>query len=182
VELEPDAMTAAARHLEHRIADLQPELLAFLRRRSPGAEEELAQDVWLRVVQAAPDISEDTAFRAYCFTVARRVLVDGHRRRLARAQLVAVDDLDARAGSAPRADDILHARAVLETVEAELDAMRPEIAEVFRERTSGASSFKDIAARQGVPLNTALGRMHRATRRIAEALRARDLIGDDHDR
>jgi len=165
--------------LERRIASLQPELLGFLRRRDPAAADEVAQEVWLRLVQAAPDLTSDAAFRAYCFTVARRVLIDHHRRRRARVRLVAVDDLERTASAGPAPDAELHAAAVREVVERELGSMKPEIAEVFRERTGGTATFREIAERQGVPLNTALGRMHRATHRIAAALRERGLIGDD---
>ena len=62
------------------------------------------------------------------------------------------------------------ARRVAEAVEAELAAMKPELAEVFRWRTRSDLSFKDIAARQGTSVNTALGRMHQATRKVAKAL------------
>ncbi len=169
---------AAASTLDARIARLHPELVGFLRRRAPGMEEELAQEVWLRLVKAAPDIATDESFRAYCFLAARRVLVDFHRRRGARIQLVPSDDVDRSPSAEPSPDAALRARAVHDVVEAELALMKPEIAEVFVERTTGSASFREIAERQGVPLNTALGRMHRATQRIAAALRARDLLGD----
>ena len=48
--------------------------------------------------------------------------------------------------------------------------MKAEIAEVFRMRMSTDLSFQAIADTQGTGLNTALGRMHRATKLIAEAL------------
>ena len=165
--------------LERRIASLQPELLGFLRRREPAAADEVAQEVWLRLVQAAPDLSTDASFRAYCYTVARRVLIDRHRRRRARVHLVAVDDLERTASTGPAPDAALHEAAVRAVVERELAAMKPEIAEVFRERTTGTATFREIAAKQGVPLNTALGRMHRATQKIAAALREHGLIGED---
>lgn len=164
--------------LERRIASLQPELLGFLRRREPSAAHEIAQEVWLRLVQADPDLPSEAAFRAYCFTVARRVLIDRHRRRRARVQLVAVEDLDRTASTGPAPDAGLHEAQVREVVERELAGMKPEIAEVFRERTTGTATFREIAERQGVPLNTALGRMHRATQKIAAALRERGLIGE----
>ena len=56
-----------------------------------------------------------------------------------------------------------------------LAGLRPEIAEVFRLRMTSRLSFKEIAARQGVPLNTALGRMHNATKRLNAALIAAGL-------
>ena len=55
--------------------------------------------------------------------------------------------------------------------------MKPEMAEVFRLRTTDDVPFKDIAERQGCSINTALGRMHRATRKIADALEAEGLSG-----
>jgi DNA-directed RNA polymerase specialized sigma24 family protein len=64
---------------------------------------------------------------------------------------------------------------VAEVVERELQDMKPEIAEVFRWRAEDDVPFKEIAERHGCSINTALGRMHRATLKVAAALRAAGL-------
>jgi DNA-directed RNA polymerase specialized sigma24 family protein len=64
----------------------------------------------------------------------------------------------------------MRANQILQVVEQTLDCMKPDIAEVFRMRMSTNHSFQEIADVQGVGLSTALGRMHRATKTIANAL------------
>lgn len=165
--------------LEERIGHYSAEILAFLRRRAPRDAEELAQETWLRVASANPRCADERAFRAYAFTVARRLLIDHHRRASARIQLVGLPGgLEPAVAGASDPHGDAAAAQTLAVVEAALDAMKPELAQVFRWRTCSQLSFKQIALRQGVPLNTALGRMHHATRRISAALSARGLLPD----
>lgn len=172
-------MLATVTELERRISRFHQELIGFLRRRVPGDPEEAAQEVWLKVARAQPDCPDDASFRAYMYTVARRLVIDLHRRRRARIELVPIDDSaaerQASGGDAP--DASLHASAILRVVEATLSQMKPELAQVFRLRTTEDVPFKEIASMQGCSINTALGRMHRATKKIAAALQAEGLAG-----
>lgn len=156
--------------LETRVDRHREELVGFLARRlgNPADAEELAQEVWVRVARAAPDCPDEASFRGYLFTVARRLLIDHHRRPHNRAALVGLDAPLPDHSRSPEGE--LEAGQVLEVVEAALGGLKPELAEVFRWRTTEDVSFQEIAARQGCGLNTALGRMHRATKTIAAAL------------
>jgi RNA polymerase sigma-70 factor, ECF subfamily len=164
----------AVMRLGERIHRHQAEVLAFLMRRAPQEAEELAQETWLRVHRANPICESEGAFRAYVFTVARRILIDHYRRRSSRVPLVPLEGgLEPSTQVSPHGSVV--AAQTLQVVEGTLAEMRPEIAEVFRLRMTSRLSFKDIAARQGVPINTALGRMHRATKRLHNALCAAGL-------
>ncbi len=159
--------------LEERIARYQAELLGFLRRRAGPDADEVAQDTWLRISRARVEITDEASFRAFLFTVARRLLIDRHRRAAAGPVLVALDD------EVPTADDpaaAFQAGETMRVVEQELGRMKTELSDVFRLRTSTDTSFAEIARLQGVGLNTALGRMHQATRRIALALAGHGLL------
>ena len=162
---------AVASQLDQRIQRYRMELLGFLTRRVPGEAEELAQEVWLKVAKANPTCPDDASFRAYMYTVARRLLIDHHRRRKARIELVHAEQEQLERSPGP-SDPESQSRAsqILAVVQLTLGAMKPEIAEVFRLRMSTQHSFQEIANHQGVGLNTALGRMHRATKLIAHAL------------
>lgn len=176
--METESPVQAHAHLDARIGRHHAELVAFLARRAPLDAEELAQETWLRVARAAPDCADDRTFRAYAYTVARRLLVDHHRRRRARVSLVPLEGgLDPSGGHGP--DDALAAGQALAVVEEALAAMGSDTAEVFRLRVTGDLSFKEIAGQQGVPLNTALGRMHNATRKIRAALVAAGLLTEE---
>ena len=170
-----------AKLLHDRIERFDREILAFLRRRVPSYAEELTQETWLRVAKADPECADDGAFRAYAYTVARRLIVDFHRRRSARIRLVSIERPDHDTPLDPvdpaaSADGPAEASRLLDAIERELAKMKPEIAQVFRWRMTEDVSFKEIAERQGVPLNTALGRHHRATKALAKALAEQGLM------
>ncbi len=165
------------RALDHRIRRHHGEVVAFCERRAAGRGEELAQETWLRLVQAAPDLPDEDRFRAYAFTVAKRVLVDHHRRRAARPRLTLVDTQPEGTDSAAT-DGLLAAADVARVVEAALADAKPEIVEVFHARVHHDVPFKTLAERQGVSINTALGRMHRAVLRIRRALSEAGLLED----
>ncbi len=167
-------MTTPTPSIDSRIAGLRRELLAFLRRRCPGDAEEIAQETWMRVATAAPDCPDEASFRGFVYTVARRLLIDHFRRNARAAPLVPLEGGVEPSGAADPHGHVLAGQA-LAVVQAELEAMKPELAEVFRLRMTTDLSFADIAAHQGCSLNTALGRHHQATKRIARALRDRGL-------
>ena len=162
--------------IDDRIARYRREILSFIARRAPRHAEEIAQETWLRVASAAPDCPDDRAFRAYAYTVARRLLIDHYRRHANRVTLVPLDGgLEFTTHQDPH--DTACASEVLGIVEATLEQMNPTTAEVFRLRMTSEISFKEIASHQGVSINTALGRMHNATKKIAAALEAAGIRG-----
>lgn len=161
--------------LPARIERQRADLVAFLRRRAPDHAEELAQDVWLRVARAKVDFATEEAFRAYVYTVARRLLIDHYRKQVRSPRLVPLDGPE-QGRTALDPEGIARAADVHAVVDEALATMKPEIAEVFRWRAVEDVPFAEIARRQGTPLNTALGRMHKATRRLADALVAAGLL------
>jgi RNA polymerase sigma-70 factor (ECF subfamily) len=161
---------AVAHPLEMSIRALQGELSSFLRRKNKDRAEELTQEVWLRVTRARPEGMPFAEFRAYAYTVARRVLVDEYRRRSARVTLRLVEEAPDGTASSGNPQEHAQAAQMFEVVEAALAQLQPEVVEVFRLRTTTGLAFREIAERQGVPLNTALGRMHRAVKAIRASL------------
>lgn len=174
---EAQTVPSARTLLDERIARHRRELLAFLRRRAPADAEEIAQETWMRVARAEPDCPDDASFRAYAYTVARRLLIDHHRHR---ARSVTLVPLEGGVQATDRSDPlgVVAAGQALALVQAELAAMKPELAEVFRLRMTTGLSFRQIAQRQGCSVNTALGRHHQATKRIARVLAAHGLSGE----
>lgn len=164
----------AVNTLEQHMQGHREELLAFLARRAPSRAEaeELVQETFLRISRAEASLPDPKAFRAYMYTVARRLLIDHHRRRAARIQLVPIEGGQSlqRAPDAHDPETAARAGQILDVVQQALAAMKPEIAQVWRWRMTEDVDFKTIARRQGTGLNTALGRMHRATKHIARAL------------
>ncbi len=152
--------------LEDRIDRHRDALTAFLRRRVGSDAEELSQEVWLRVVRSQARFADEAAFRAFVFTIARRLLIDHYRKHQRKPEMLE----EAEGQDLENPENQLVAHQLADRVDAELRKMKPEISQVFRWRASEQVSFQEIADRQGVGLNTALGRMHRAVQKLSEAL------------
>lgn len=61
--------------------DLQPRLLRYLRGRDRELAEDIAADVWEAIARGIRDFEgDDSDFRGWAFTIARRRLIDHHRK------------------------------------------------------------------------------------------------------
>lgn len=152
-------------------------LMGFLVNRVGTEAEDLHQEVWARVSSALPEYSNNGTFTAWIFQIARRLVIDHYRRTNARIRMVFPEDptVPSQIGSiGPDAD--LQERQIADTLESSLAEMKPEIADVVRWRLFEQTPFKEIAQRQNVPLNTALGRMHSGLKKIRSSLETNDLV------
>ena len=147
------------------------EMVAFLcRRTSETRAEELAQEIWVRMTTSEASFPSDQHQRAYAYAIARRLLIDDHRRRRARPVLTTWTPQTVEPSVSDPPDSVARAKQVSDVVEQTLARLKPEVAEVWRMRVESHHAFKDIAAHQGCSLNTALGRMAGATRQLRRAL------------
>jgi RNA polymerase sigma-70 factor (ECF subfamily) len=74
--------------------DANPALLRYLRVIAPDAAEDIAAETWLQVVRGLPGFRGDQSdWRAWLFTTARRRAIDETRRR-ARRPTSPLDDLE----------------------------------------------------------------------------------------
>ena len=157
----------------------QPALMGMLVNRVGREAEDLYQETWVKVSQSLDTYDERGTFKAWLFQIARRLIIDHHRRRTSRIELVS--DADQPTPSLPflqTPDQPLVAAEVHRCFQASLDALDAPTAEVVRMRLEQNIPFKTIAAHQGVPLSTALGRMHRALKQIRANLIAAKLLED----
>jgi RNA polymerase sigma-70 factor (ECF subfamily) len=152
-------------------------LMGFLVNRVGRDAEDLYQETWTRVSSRLDTYEDRGSFRAWLFQIARRLVIDHHRRAGARIRMVA-DTNDAVPSTIDDAqpDQAMEAAEVARVFEQVVGSMDPEMAQVVRWRLFDGISFKDIAERQNVPLNTALGRMHRGLNKIRTALSDNQLM------
>jgi RNA polymerase sigma-70 factor (ECF subfamily) len=161
------------------MARYQAALMGMLVNRVGREAEDIYQETWTKVSQSLDTYDEQGAFKSWLFQIARRLIIDHHRRRSARIQLVS--DPHAPSPSLPfmqTPEQPLVAAQVHRCFQASLEAMDAPTAEVVRLRLEQHIPFKTIAEQQGVPLSTALGRMHRALKRIRADLIAAHLLED----
>jgi RNA polymerase sigma-70 factor (ECF subfamily) len=149
--------------------------------------EDLLQETWLQVVKKLPSFGFKGAFRNWVYTIAHHKVIDFTRSNGHQAMAHLEDDLSD--GSARTLHDIVAdpapgvvrqagARELCEHVQAIVAGLPEAQREVFLLRTDGGLSFKEIAALQNAPLNTVLGRMHYAVKRLRSELT--ELMQDEH--
>jgi len=140
---------------------------AYLNRMLNGdrmSADDLFQELWLRIVRKLPESKHLDNFVAWAFKIAHNLVME-HFRSRTRRRKIGENTPDGELPETTAAQEETWA-ALDESVRiAQLDAalriMAPEQLEVFELRRKGVS-FKDIAKIQRCPLNTALGRMHKA--------------------
>lgn len=145
-------------------------LLATLRHRADA--EDAAQETFLRVVKGLPGYEHRGEFRAWIFRIARNqaALTATRRQRIAQREAgVEPEQMHGFAADDHRDEDLAIAdRAAV--VRAAVDALPAAEREVVRLRLDHDFKFREIAVRTGAPLNTVLGRMRNAMRRLRETL------------
>lgn len=160
-------------------------LRGFIRRRvaDPGDVDDILQDVFHELVEAARLLQPIEQVGAWLFRVARNRITDLLRRRGTRGVelgLGAADDAEAGAETLedwlPASDGGPEAafarRVLLEELEAALDELPPEQRSVFVAHEIEGRSFKELAAESGVKLNTLLARKHYAVQHLRRRLQA----------
>ena len=161
----------------------RPRLLHWLRRQvaDPGDVEDVLQDVFYELVAAYRLLQPVEQAGAWLFRVARNRLVDRWRKKkpVALAEQGVVTDEGERLGlaellpSPEGGPDAAYARSLLvEELEEALAELPAAQREVFLAHEVEGLSFKEIAARTGVGVNTLLSRKHAAVSQLRKRLRA----------
>ena len=145
-------------------------LMGFLVNRVGRDAEDLYQETWSRVSSKLHTYEEQGSFRSWLLQVARRLVIDHHRRSRVRISTVVNHSEQDDLHSFDQPDQHVEATQMAHIFQTTVNAMDPATAEVVRWRLFDGLTFKEIALRQGVPLNTALGRMHRGLKQIRAAL------------
>lgn len=141
-------------------------LLHMLRHRADA--EDAAQETFIRAVKGLPRYEHRGQFKAWLYHIARNqaVLTAQRRRRIGDREAPLDHEASAELHDAsPPTDAPDH-----EALRAAVDQLPEAERVVVRLRLDEDLKFRDIAERTGTPLNTVLGRMRNATRRLRELL------------
>ena len=176
--------SAQDREISAAVRRERARLLAFIRRRVLDAAEaeDLLQEAFYELVAAYRLMQPVEQVGAWLMRVARNRIIDRFRKR--RPELLADQPLaahDADDGNSledllPSLDDGPDTAALrellLEQVEEALDELPREQREVFIAQELEGASFKELAARWGVGVNTLLSRKRYAVLHLRARLRA----------
>ena len=160
-------------------ADLHATLLRFIdgRLRNRSDSEDIVQETWLRLY----DRRQTTAVAnvgAFCFAVARNLLVD--RLRRVRPEALTDDLAETLVCPQPRADEILSYRRRVQILNAALRAMPPLRREIFLRRRLDEHSVATIASALDMSVSAVEKHVTRALTDLRHALTRRGLgLGDD---
>ena len=173
------------RQISEIVTEERVRLRNFIRRRVPNEAdaEDLLQEVFFEVVEAFNLHEPITQWGAWMFQVARNRIFDLFRRKRSwvitsdsepapgEAEISLLDSLPSPDAGPAEA----YARSMLlDEIEDALDELPAEQRDVFIAHEIDGESFKEIAARTGVSVNTLLSRKHYAVvhlrRRLKDAM------------
>jgi RNA polymerase sigma factor (sigma-70 family) len=166
-------------HIADAVRRESGRLRAFIRRRvrDDGETEDILQDVLYELVAAYRRVQPLEEVGAWLFRVARNRVIDFFRRKrpvevqpaLAEdAELPVLDELLLPANEAP--DAALARQVLLEQLTEAVDELPREQRAVFIAHELEGVSFRDMAVRTGIPLNTLLARKHYAVKHLRRRL------------
>lgn len=182
--LTMDRMTAEQdQRISEAVERERVRLRNFIRRRVPdaGDAEDILQDVFFELVAAYRLMKPIEQVGAWLFRVARNRITDLFRKRrpeaLVKEPVEVGDDGERRTleellPSPDAGPEAAYARTVLlDELEDALEELPEEQREVFIAHEIGGLSFKELAAKSGLSVNTLLSRKHYAVIHLRERLR-----------
>ncbi|MCB9674018.1 MAG: sigma-70 family RNA polymerase sigma factor [Alphaproteobacteria bacterium] len=170
--LPDETIRAAARgDREARAAVLAaygPSVWALCRRLAENPEDAY-QDVWARIFGALAtfDPGGPASLKTWLVTIAHRRLIDLHRRRTARGEVIALPDL---ASDAPSPEDALLRARRQRALEAALRELPDPHRRIVLLHHIAGHPVEEIARIEGIAPGTVKSRLHRARARLAELL------------
>jgi len=181
--LSIEAMTREQdRRISAAVEKEQSRLRNFIRRHvpDPGDAEDILQDVLYELVEAYRLMKPIEQAGAWLFRVARNRITDRFRKKKAMlvSDLAQVEEdgemssLEELLPSPDAGPEAAYARSLLlEELEDALEELPNEQREVFIAHEFEGCSFKELAAKSGVSVNTLLSRKHYAVLYLRERLR-----------
>jgi RNA polymerase sigma factor (sigma-70 family) len=144
-------------------------LLAFLGGRiSPGALDDVSQDVWTKVWQALPAGFGGGNFRAWVHRIARNVVIDQLRKRRSESLPDEGSLIDRRQWDSARYGEV-ELRDALARCLQKLERANARVADLVRCRVSG-ESYDAYCGRTGMPADKAYRAFHQAKAQLQDCV------------
>jgi RNA polymerase sigma-70 factor (ECF subfamily) len=148
--------------------------LYSLRRREDA--EDVTQDVLIKLWEHA-DALEEARVGAWVMRVTRNAVIDAHRRRRTRSEVLAetvdAEEVARTVAGGGATDGRAHAREAREAIEAALERLAEPYRSIIVMREIQEMSYGEIAESMEMPLNTIKVYLHRGRAMLRSALRER---------
>ncbi|MGN6610635.1 MAG: RNA polymerase sigma factor [Angustibacter sp.] len=151
----------------------QPALLRFLRVRDPALADDVAAEAWITAVDRLSDFEGDeSGFRAWMTTIARRRLIDHHRRATRRPERLTDSDVELEHSAPTVADtaDVADERASTERALRLIAQLPPDVAEMVALRVVVGLDVAQVAEIVGRKPGAVRVAVHRGLRKLAAIL------------
>ena len=157
--------------LRHDLAALAPDLFGRALRlaRSPAAAEDLVQDTIERAMRFAPSYRQGTNLKAWTYQILFSVFISGVRKHRRETRAVAALGADPCTWTARDAEPAMKGLSL--SAARALASLPPAFRDAIVLVDLEELSYRDAAARLGVPVGTIMSRLHRGRRLLAAALR-----------
>ncbi|MGA0286832.1 MAG: RNA polymerase sigma factor [Phycisphaerales bacterium] len=161
--------------IEGLVRRYQGSLHAFLLRRCgrPELAEDLVQESFVRVLRSLDRFDPRFRFSTWLFTIGRRLMVNHFQKMRPAYDSEVVEGRSVE--DAPPARDILERErreSILGAVEHALEGLNPSQRRIVRMFHEQGRSIQNIAGELGLPEGTIKSHLHRARRRMQEAIAA----------
>jgi RNA polymerase sigma-70 factor (ECF subfamily) len=143
--------------------------------------EDLFQEVFMKVIKGLPEYKAKNQFKSWIFQIANNLAID-YLRRKNKIRFSSIEDeimevkenkfqlQDILSSCAPLPEKIIENKEFMKELSESLKNLTIEQREVFILRHESGLSFKEIAKLLKCPLNTALGRMNQAIKKLKKYL------------
>jgi RNA polymerase sigma-70 factor, ECF subfamily len=140
----------------------------ILRMVGNGEADDVFQETFVRVLRHRYRFDASRRFSPWLFAIAANLCRDALRRRRRSPELQAEELPEGVSGANPEADTA--GAEIRRAVAVAVSGLPPDQREVFLLREQAGLSFREIAETTGANLNTVLGRMHQAVKKLQARL------------
>ena len=134
--------------------------------RNQATAEDIAQEAFFRAWRALPGFRGDAQFRSWVYRIATNLALN----HIERKRDIPVEEMP-EIGTNATAEESAIEHAITDAWEVAIGQLAPELREPYLMRERDGTSYEQIAAELGVPLNTVRTRIHRARRRVGDAMK-----------
>ncbi len=166
-KLFEDFRRGSAEGFEQLLDRYKAPLFSMILKRVRDADlaQDIFQETFMRVIERADTFERGRKFSPWVFRIASNLCVDYYRKARTRSE-VGMDRAGAEPIDGAAVEEKMEDRETREKIQAALDVLTEEQRQVFIMREYSGMSFKEIAEATESNLNTVLGRMHAAIKKL----------------